>query len=264
MAVERLEPGTHEWQGAAAEHVSRYLFAAEWVAGRRVLDVGTGSGLGVPILLGAGAGDVQAIDRDCDAIDRASRTHGGRGAVFFVDDAHTLERVAKPVDVIISFENIEHLAEPTRFVAAAASALTPDGILICSSPDRSITPPFENGRPANPYHLHEWYQDEFLELFLPHFDKIDLRLQVRSAAFDSRRLAVDALEQHLIYLWSSPANVLLRALRRALFRPRTWHPIAGLAAAAPADYPIVPAHYAHFIGTPYCHVVVCRGPRVLP
>lgn len=46
MNVERAEPGTPQWAELAAPHLARYLFAAERVAGRRVLDLGSGAGYG--------------------------------------------------------------------------------------------------------------------------------------------------------------------------------------------------------------------------
>jgi protein-L-isoaspartate O-methyltransferase len=44
--VERLVPGEPEWAEFSAPHLARYLFAAEYARGRRVLDAGTGSGYG--------------------------------------------------------------------------------------------------------------------------------------------------------------------------------------------------------------------------
>jgi hypothetical protein len=41
MNVERAEPGTPQWAELAAPHLARYLFAAERVGGRRVLDLGS-------------------------------------------------------------------------------------------------------------------------------------------------------------------------------------------------------------------------------
>jgi len=61
---ERPDPGGNEWEDHHADHLSRYLYAAPLVAGRRVLDAGTGPGYGAALLKDAGASHVQAVDID--------------------------------------------------------------------------------------------------------------------------------------------------------------------------------------------------------
>ena len=71
MSVERAEPGTPQWAELAAPHLARYLFAAERVAGRRVLDLGSGAGYGAAVLRSAGAATVLGVDADAAAVGRA-------------------------------------------------------------------------------------------------------------------------------------------------------------------------------------------------
>ncbi len=68
MNVERAEPGTPQWAELAAPHLARYLFAAERVAGRRVLDLGSGAGYGAAVLRCAGAAAVLGVDADATAV----------------------------------------------------------------------------------------------------------------------------------------------------------------------------------------------------
>jgi SAM-dependent methyltransferase len=261
MTVERAIPGEPGWAELAAPHLARYYFAADYVAGRRVLDAGTGSGYGAALLRAAGASAVVGVDVDPAAIALAASRFGGEGLEFIVDDAQRLERVAGPLDVICCFEMIEHLAQPERFLEAAGRLLAPDGLLLVSTPDRAATPPFVDGRPQNPFHVHEWYRDEFLQLLSARFSAVDLRVQVCTAALQSRIDAVAALRQGL--MWSNPLLVFLwrkLAIRRKHRRP--WKQLDGLAAPTVADYPIVAPALAPILGTSCFHVALCRRPRL--
>ena len=78
MFIERAASGTPAWYYMHADHLSRYLFAAEYARERRVLDAGTGYGYGAVILEAYGAVMVQAIDIDAGTIEVARRRFGGR------------------------------------------------------------------------------------------------------------------------------------------------------------------------------------------
>jgi O-antigen biosynthesis protein len=161
VAAERIELGAQSWEGDHAHHVARYLHASQFVSGKRVLDAGTGAGYGAALLMSAGASNVQAIDLSEETIQKARARFGHLGVEYRVDDCETLSTIRRPVDLICNFENIEHLRNPDAFLRAAARSLDDAGILFCSTPDRASAPPFVDGKPANPFHLHEWYGNEF-------------------------------------------------------------------------------------------------------
>src|SRR5947209_6681252 len=182
MAPERLTNfGDPTWGEAGADHVARYLFAAGFARGKRVLDVGTGLGYGAAILRAAGATGVDAFDIDPASVAKARSLFGSTGVNYFVGDSQTFDSSGNRYDLICSFENIEHIPDPPAFVRAAFNSLAPEGVLLCSTPAREVTPPFVNGRPANPFHLNEWYRDEFAGLFRPAFgDAVDMHAQVEA------------------------------------------------------------------------------------
>jgi len=262
MSTERATPNTPEWAALAPHHLARYLFAAELAAGKRVLDAGTGAGYGAALLQNAGAQEVRAIDIDAASIAAAQQSFPLPNLTFLTDDCHTLAHITGPFDLITNFENIEHLPHPEKFLARAAELLGGGGTLLISTPDRANTPPFINGKPANPYHHHEWTRDEFLSLLSPHFKYIDMRIQVQSHALASRLTAVDSLRQGLS--WSNPvATFLWRKLARTNPSPttrstRSYKSLEALAAPTPADYPIVTPALAAIHGTPYCHFALCK------
>jgi SAM-dependent methyltransferase len=261
MAEERAVPDTAEWAELAPPHLARYLFAVDFARGKRVLDAGTGSGYGAALLKMQGAASVQAIDIDAETIRQAQERFPLEGVTFAEDDCETLARTTEPFDLICNFENIEHLGHPDRFLAAAARRLSPDGVLLISTPDRATTPPFVQGKPANPFHVQEWYRDEFQALLTTHFEAVDLRVQVQTTALQSRIEAVAALRQRLV--WGNPPVTWLWR-KFPFFGKRTvrpWKKLAGLAAPSVTDYPIVAWELRSLYGTPCFHVAICRKPE---
>jgi SAM-dependent methyltransferase len=256
-APERPDVDSPDW-ARFADHVARYVFAMEYAKGKRVLDAGTGPGYGAAMLKAAGAREVVAVDIDPESIAQAQKRYGERGIEFLVDDCHDLGRTGGSFDLICSFENVEHLPHPERFVTAAARALAPGGMLIISTPDRAATQPFVDGRPANPHHMHEWYRSEFLDLLKLGFGHCELRVQVKSSAVDRRRQAAAALVRHL--KWSNPLWKLYGVARVLLTGSSYWEPIFDLAVPSPSDYPIVDPALAAFFGESWCHVVLCTEP----
>ena len=140
-AEERIVPGTPHWDSSYPDHIQRYRFAAESIRpGSRVLDAGCGVGYGCAELVDRGAGSVVAVDISDDALALARHHFDRPNITWCQDDCHELTQAADhaPFDAVLNFENIEHLAEPERFVARAAMLLRPDGMLITSTPNRLL------------------------------------------------------------------------------------------------------------------------------
>ena len=71
------------------------------------------------------------------------------------------------VDVVISFETIEHFAEHDAFLREIKRVLKPDGVLLMSSPDRDV---YSKGEPTqNPFHVKELDKTEFHSLIKTYF-----------------------------------------------------------------------------------------------
>ncbi len=260
MSVERAVPGEADWTELAAPHLARYLFAAESAAGLRVLDAGCGAGYGVCLLRSAGAASVRGIDCDSAAIELARSRYGSDRTEFVVDDCQSLTASPGPFDLICCFENIEHLPRPEAFLAAAASRMSPHGRLLVSTPDRAVSEPYVAGRPRNPFHVQEWYRDEFQRLLQRYFCQVELRVQIQTAAVAQRQAAVEALRQGLT--WANPLTIFLwRKLARGPDGRRSWKGLQGLAASSPGDWPIVPQAMAPLLGIGHFHVAICSQPR---
>ncbi len=257
---ERPEPGTDSWRWEHADHVSRYLFAQEFVKGRRVLDAGTGPGYGAALLREAGALEVCAVDADEAAIAAARRQYGDLGITFRVDDCETLSSFDQMFDIICCFEVLEHLHDPMAFLRTAVRLLTEQGILLCSSPDRRA-PEYEwrEGKPNNPFHVNEWYVNELRVLLSQHFKQVDVLLQIKTLSYLAH---VDAVESLISYMINEPVRRVWRGMGRLLGRRQipSWAKVRELSTPSVHDFPIVPYSVSQILGRPWCLVAICREP----
>lgn len=148
----------------AAIHMNRYLSAKNYVSGKRVLDVACGEGYGSKLLKDWGAKEVVGVDISGEAIAKAKETFGTQGGITFLQ--HTCETLpfdADSFDVIVSFETIEHVDNPERFLREIARVLRFNGTAVISCPnDYAYEEHVENF--TNPYHKHRWRFFEFKDL----------------------------------------------------------------------------------------------------
>jgi SAM-dependent methyltransferase len=168
------------------EHVFRYAFACRFVKQKRVLDIACGEGYGAASLQMAGAHSVVGIDVCETACIHARRRYG-------VDArTGTADRIPLPdasVDIVVSFETIEHVAHPTRFLDECSRVLGPRGMLVISTPNKGIYT--KGGGWQNPHHCSEMTQEEFSSALSARFDETRLFTQrPDTAAFWSMRSLV--------------------------------------------------------------------------
>jgi len=169
------------------EHWHRYVFARRIVAGKRVLDAACGEGFGSALLADAAA-EVVGIDIDATSIEHARERYGARTNLRFRQgDATALDVAPGSFDVVVSFETLEHIAAQEHLLAGFARALTDDGVLIVSSPDKHEYSEVAGFR--NEFHVRELYRDELLNLLKPHFPTI--RLYGQKLLFQSAVWALD-------------------------------------------------------------------------
>jgi len=144
----------------AHEHWHRYAFARRFIAGKRVLDVACGEGYGSGLIADLAA-HVVGVDIDAEAIEHARAKYASRSNLRFERASATeLPLPDQSIDVVISFETIEHLAkaDQPRMLAECARVLQAPGMLVLSAPNR---PEYSDARGyRNPFHLHEHDRDE--------------------------------------------------------------------------------------------------------
>jgi SAM-dependent methyltransferase len=186
---ERLIPEAFAGELVHAEHVARYLLAARLAPGRRVLDIACGEGYGSALLARAGARSVVGVDIDADTVAYARRRYG---LDFREGDAKRLDLPDGSVDLIASFETIEHVAEPEAVLDELARLLAPGGLLLISTPNAG------EYLEDNPFHIHEFTPEEFFGALRARFASIRPLYQqnlLLSAILDERGLAEDDLRQ---------------------------------------------------------------------
>ncbi len=153
------------------EHWHRYAFARALCAGKRVLDAACGEGYGSAMLAQV-AGHVTGVDLDAQTIAHAKARYGHIGNLSFRKGSVTaLDLPDASVDVIVSFETIEHLAEQETMLAEFRRVLAPHGLLVISSPDRET---YNAGGESNPFHVRELSREEFEALLRTHFPAVTL------------------------------------------------------------------------------------------
>ncbi len=111
------------------------------------------------------------VDLDAAAVEFARSHYGGPGLSFHQGDAYDPPPLG-PFDLIVSFETIEHLEFPERFLTACGRLLSPDGLMLVSTPYRYRMN--ADGSPLNPFHEREWQTDEFAAFLRPYFARVTM------------------------------------------------------------------------------------------
>jgi O-antigen biosynthesis protein len=153
------------------EHVHRYLLAQELCKGRRVLDIACGEGYGSDLLARV-ALDVIGVDIDTAVVRHAHATYSRPNLTFVAGTCAAFPLADRSVDVVVSFETLEHHDQHDAMMREIKRVLRPDGLLIISSPDRREYSDVPNYR--NPFHVRELYRDEFTQLLSAHFQHVGL------------------------------------------------------------------------------------------
>lgn len=158
----------------AFEHLHRYHVAAALCTGKRVLDVACGEGYGSNILRLA-TDDVTGVDIAEDAVAHARERYARDGLKFVVGSAAELPLPDGSVDVVVSFETIEHHDQHEEMLCEVLRVLRPGGLLIMSSPNKQYYT--VEAEYHNPYHVKELFREELIALVSRHFTHVDIYSQ---------------------------------------------------------------------------------------
>ena len=135
---ERFVPGIDDDE-ITIEHFQRYKTVLDLVKNKVVLDAACGEGYGSSII-GTVANQVIGIDLNGEAIDRATANYGNDKVSFLTASVAELPIESNSIDVVVSFETIEHVPEEVQieFIKEVRRVLKEDGLFIISSPNRAI------------------------------------------------------------------------------------------------------------------------------
>jgi len=166
---ERVVPGQVDvdlWN----EHIARYAFAARMARGSRVLDAGCGTGYGSAELAQT-ARSVVGLDAALDAVLYARQSYPRPNLSFLQASCAALPAATGTIDLAVSFEVIEHIADWQASLRELRRVLAPAGRLVISTPNTDYYAETRRQTGPNPYHVHEFAFDDFaaeLSALFPH------------------------------------------------------------------------------------------------
>jgi O-antigen biosynthesis protein len=155
------------------EHLHRYALARHLAHGLDVLDIASGEGYGSQLLAQV-ANTVIGVDVDPAAVQHAQTKYRRDNLSYRVGDAARIPVDEAAIDLAVSFETIEHIADQPAFLRELVRVLRPDGVAILSTPNVQN---FGHDGPQNPFHVHELQLEEFRTLLTLHFPQHRLYAQ---------------------------------------------------------------------------------------
>ena len=96
-------------------------------------------------------------------------------------DATCLPLQDASIDLVVSFETIEHVPDAAALVVEIRRVLKPGGRLVLSTPNRAFGPPARHT--DNPFHIREFTADELRDLLRASFEQVQLYGQRPSEAY---------------------------------------------------------------------------------
>lgn len=154
------------------EHQHRYVLASFLAEGRDVLDIACGEGYGTA-RLGLKAASVVGVDIDLSTVEYAQKRYRDTANIRFL--AGSCDAIPIPdasVDLVVSFETIEHHDAHEAMMTEIRRVLRPNGVLLLSSPNRRL---YSDARDYhNPFHVHELYRNELMDLLGRYFKVVHL------------------------------------------------------------------------------------------
>lgn len=172
-----------------AIHSCRYLPARDMVAGKKVLDIACGEGIGIGLLLEWGAAEVVGVDLSQAAISAAQAAFLDHPNARFVcsDALAFLEQYGADFDIIISVETIEHLPDPEAFLKKLAEKRRADATVIISCPNDYFY--YGRGSSLNPYHMTQFTFTDFSKMAEQHLGRASWYLGTPNNGFSAVAMA---------------------------------------------------------------------------
>lgn len=166
---ERFIPGMHSV--IELEHLHRYRIASGMAQGLAVLDIASGEGYGTSMLASVARSAI-GVDISEDAVAHARSAYARENLEYRVGSAAKIPVEDASIDLVVSFETIEHHTEHEAMMREIRRVLKPRGLLVISSPNK-----YEHTdvlKIQNEFHVKELYVEEFVDLLKSYFPNVDL------------------------------------------------------------------------------------------
>jgi SAM-dependent methyltransferase len=194
------------------EHLHRYCLAGEIAADKVVLDIASGEGYGAA-MLATRAQKVIGVDLAAAAVAHARAKYPLPNLQFIEGSCASIPLPAASVDLVVSFETIEHHDQHEAMLREFKRVLRAGGVALISSPDKLHYA--EATGYNNPYHCKELYADEFRRLLASHFSQV--RYFGQRIAFGSCIFAESEATTSAAYCRDGDAVATSRGLARPLY-----------------------------------------------
>lgn len=161
---ERLEPHIHNEN--TIKHLHRYAIVTEYIKNKTILDIASGEGYGSN-LMSQYASFVYGVDIDKPTVEHAQNKYKKDNLSFLEGSTSKIPLDDKSVDVVVSFETLEHHGEHDKMIEEIKRVLRPNGLLFISTPDKYYYSDKRNYN--NPFHVKELYKPDFITLINRYF-----------------------------------------------------------------------------------------------
>ncbi len=155
-------------------HFARYLFAAQYAGGKRILDAACGTGFGTGYLA-LQAKSVTGLDINECRVEWAKAKFAAANTQFSIHDLHDKIDCSEAFGLITSFETLEHVDDPAKCLANMAEVLETNGVAMISVPNG--TKELLAGD-RKTYHRRHFSREQFAALLTERFDLVKPHSQV--------------------------------------------------------------------------------------
>jgi ubiquinone/menaquinone biosynthesis C-methylase UbiE len=155
------------------EHLHRYGIITPFIKNKVVLDLASGEGYG-SYLISQQAASVTGVDISAEAVKHAGEKYKQSNLTYKEGSATSVPLPDHSVDVIVSFETLEHHDQHDESITEFKRVLKPGGLLFISSPEKEN---YHKIDPFNPFHIKELTFQEFEDLLKRHFNYISMYRQ---------------------------------------------------------------------------------------
>lgn len=196
--IERITEGDKIFESEYAFHIARYKLARDIFLEKKyikkILDIGCGTGYGTAYFSDYFSCNIIGIDNSNKAINYAKNQYNVNHLIFQTMDALNLKIPSKSVDAVISFEVIEHVNNPQKFIKEIKRVMKKNSICILSTPNKNLT---SKGlkKPHNPYHIQEFYKEDLEKLLKTHFSKVTILGEHVSKSYDERLKVMSLIQE---------------------------------------------------------------------
>lgn len=193
------------------EHLHRYAWCRELAHGKAVLDIACGEGYG-SVMLAEVAASVVGVDISQETIAHSRKTYGHVDHLQFqLGDAAAIPLPDQSVDMVVSFETIEHHDRHVEMISEIRRVLRPDGVLVLSSPNRPVYSDMAGHH--NEFHVKELDFRELDDLLRGRFPQVRYYGQRLAIGSVVTPIALEDAQREIEAFTDTGSEVMARSVR---------------------------------------------------